>query len=70
MRDLHKAALIRAYRTLATGFGGGAVATALAALVTGGAAAVPVALGAVATVAISAFTSYWLGVASGLPEAD
>ena len=69
MKELHKAALVRAYRTLATGLGGGAVATALAALFTGGAEAVPVLIGAVGAVLVSAVTSFWLGVAKGLPEA-
>lgn len=70
MKELHKAALVRAYRTLATGLGGSAVATALASVVTGGVAAVPVALGAVGAVVVSALSSFWMGVAKGLPEAE
>ena len=70
MKELHKAALVRAYRTLAQGLGGSAVATAFAAVITGGTAAVPVALGAVGAVIVSAVISFWQGVAQGLPEAE
>lgn len=76
MKQLHRAALTRAYRTLAQGLGGSATATALAALVAavvgGGAEAVETALVAasasLATTLFAAFTSFWQGVAHGLPE--
>lgn len=69
MGALHHAALIRAYRTLAQGLGGSAVSVALIALVTDGEAAVPALIAALGTVLVAAVTSYWQGVAGGLPEA-
>lgn len=77
MVDLHRAALIRAYRTLAQGLGGSAVTTALAAVIAaaaGGEQTLNVALLAAAaslgTTLQAAFGSFWQGVAQGLPEAD
>jgi len=77
MKKLHLAALRRAYRTLAQGLGGSATATALAALVaalagSGGdtaRVALIAAAASVGTTVVAAFTSYWQGVAQGLPEA-
>lgn len=75
--DLHRAALTRAYRTLAQGLGGSAVVTALVALVAalGGDAdtlrvAILAAVIAVGTALVAAIGSFWQGVASGLPEAS
>ncbi len=76
MKSLHRAALKRAYRTLAQGLGGSAVATALAALVAAAndadtaRTALAAAGVAVGTVVVTAFGSFWQGVAGGLPEAD
>lgn len=76
MRTLHRAALVRAYRTLAQGLGGSAVTTALVALVAAladadaartAALAAAVAIGTTITTALA---SFWQGVAAGLPEAD
>lgn len=77
MKALHEAALIRAYRTLATGLGGSAVTTALTGAIAAAAGtgddAVKVALFAagasIATTVVSAVGSFWRGVAKGLPEA-
>lgn len=69
MKTLHKAALIRAYRTLAQGLAGGAVTTALVALVSGQTSAGSAALVALGTATVTAFASFWSGVAKGLPEA-
>lgn len=75
MGALHRAALIRAYRTLAQGLGGSAVSTALVAVITSIAGGEPgqtalIAAGAsVGTVVVAAFGSFWQGVAGGLPEA-
>lgn len=76
MKNLHKAALTRAYRTLATGLGGSATATAMTAAITalvGAGEDAPrnalIALAAsLGTTVVSAFTSFWRGVAGGLPE--
>lgn len=70
MNTLHRAALKRAYRTLAQGLGGSAVTTALVALVTDGQSAGEAALVATATVVVASFASFWQGVAQGLPEAN
>ena len=70
MKNLHAAALKRAYRTLAQGLGGSAVTTALVALFTDGETAVAAAGIALGTVAVTAFASFWQGVAKGLPEAE
>lgn len=77
MRALHRAALIRAYRTLAQGLGGSAVSTALAAFVAalaGSGDTVQVALiAAAATLGgtlVTAGASFWQGVARGLPEVE
>ncbi|MCR6649693.1 MAG: hypothetical protein NVV70_16740 [Cellulomonas sp.] len=70
MKALHKAAAIRAYRTLATGLGGSAVTTAAVALLTDGKSALLAAGVAVGTVVVSAAASFWNGVANGLPEAQ
>ena len=70
MRALHKAALVRAYRTLAQGLAGSAVTTALVALVSGQTAAGSAALVAIGTAIVGALTSFWSGVAKGLPEAE
>lgn len=74
MRDLHKAALRRAYRTLAQGLGGSTVITAITAVVaatgnsdaarTAGLAAII----SVGTTIVTALGSFWQGVAQGLPE--
>lgn len=69
MGALHHAALIRAYRTLAQGLGGSAVSVAVIAIFTDGDAALPALWAALGTVLVAAFTSYWQGVAGGLPEA-
>ena len=75
MLPLHRAALIRAYRTLAQGLGGSAVSTALAAVIAalaGGEAprvALIAAAASVGTVVVAAVASFWQGVALGLPEA-
>lgn len=76
MNKLHRAALKRAYRTLAQGLGGSATATALAALIAamvGGGTdtahtALIAAVASVGTTVVAAFTSFWQGVARGLPE--
>ncbi len=76
MTTLHRAALKRAYRTLAQGLGGSATATALAALVAamvGGGTdtahtALVAAAASIGTTVVAAFTSFWQGVAGGLPE--
>jgi hypothetical protein len=76
MNKLHRAALTRAYRTLAQGLGGSATATALAALIAamvgGGTDTAQTALVAAAASlgasVVAAFTSFWQGVAGGLPE--
>lgn len=70
MRALHRAALKRAYRTLAQGLGGSAVTTALVAVTTDGQAAGKAAVVALVTVGVTAFASFWQGVAKGLPEVD
>lgn len=70
MKKLHRAAAVRAYRTLATGLGGSAISTALVALATEGEGAIPAAVGALTAVVLSAFGSFWRGVAAGLPEVD
>jgi hypothetical protein len=69
MKALHRAALTRAYRTLAQGLGGSAVTTALVAIFVSGESAVKAALVTVATVIIGAATSFFQGIAEGLPEA-
>lgn len=75
MLSLHRAALIRAYRTLAQGLGGSAVSTALVAVIAslaGGEAPRTALIAAGATVGsalIAASASFWQGVARGLPEA-
>lgn len=69
MKQLHRAAARRAYRTLAQGLGSTAVVTAIAALATDGKAALPVAGIALANAVVTAFGSFWQGVAQGLPEA-
>lgn len=69
MKQLHRAAAVRAYRTLAQGLGGSAVVTAIAALVTDGRGALLAGGIAIGTVLATAFGSFWQGVAAGLPEA-
>jgi len=77
MTALHKAALKRAYRTLAQGLGGSATATALTAMLTALVGqsehtALAASIAAAATLGstlVAAFTSFWQGVALGLPEA-
>lgn len=76
MASLHRAALRRAYRTLAQGLGGSATATALTALVMAltsadGASWRPAALVAASTVGsalVAAWSAYWVGIKRGLPE--
>lgn len=70
MKALHRAALVRAYRTLAQGLGGSAVATALLALITDGETARVGLIAALGTTLVAALTSFWQGVAAGLPEVD
>jgi hypothetical protein len=77
MKDLHNAALKRAYRTLAQGLGGSATSTALAALLAalvGSEQTVEVAaitaFGSIGTTLIAASASFWQGVVRGLPEAS
>lgn len=76
MKALHRAALRRAYRTLAQGLGGSAVVTAIVAVVAASgdhdaaSAAVQAGVIAVGTVVATAFGSFWQGVAAGLPEAE
>ena len=67
MRAIHKAALIRAYRTLAQGLAASTVTTALVALVSG--LGVRDALVALGTTLVTALASFWAGIAKGLPEA-
>lgn len=69
MGALHKAALVRAYRTLAQGLAGSTVTTALVALVSGQASAGSAALVAIGTTLATALASFWAGIAKGLPEA-
>lgn len=76
MRALHRAAAIRAYRSLAQGLGSSAVITALVAVITAvgtDASTVRTALlaaaVAVGTAVVAAVGSFWQGVARGLPEA-
>lgn len=76
MVDLHKAALRRAYRTLAQGLGGSTTATALTAVITAAVGAgedtarnALIALAAtLGSTIVAALTSFWQGVAQGLPE--
>lgn len=75
MRELHAAALKRAYRTLAQGLGSSAVVTALVAVVTAIATdadtirtALLAAAVAVGTAVAAAAGSFWQAVAQGLPE--
>lgn len=77
MKNLHRAAAIRAYRTLSQGLGSSAVITALVAVITALAtdastfkAALLAAAVAVGTVVMAAIGSFWQGVAKGLPEAS
>jgi hypothetical protein len=75
MNKLHKAALLRAYRTLAQGLGGSAVTSGLVALVmamTDGnmKVAALTLCSSVASVCVAAVASFWQGVARGLPEAQ
>lgn len=78
MKELHKAALVRAYRTLATGLAGAATTTGLTALIAalvGAGTLTPVlaltALGAsVGGVVVSAWGSYWRAVSQGIPEVE
>lgn len=69
MKQLHRAAAVRAYRTLAQGLGGSAVVTAIAAIATDGRGALLAGGIAIGTVLATAFGSFWQGVAAGLPEA-
>ena len=76
MKSLHRAAAIRAYRTLAQGLGSSAVITALVAVIAALASdadtvrtALLAAGVAVGTTVASAIGSFWQGVAKGLPEA-
>ena len=74
MLSRHRAALIRAYRTLAQGLGGSAVSTALVAVVASlaggetGQVALIASAASVGTVVVAALASFWQGVAQGLPE--
>lgn len=76
MKKLHRAALVRAYRTFAQGLAGASTATAFTAVLASvtspqGGTAQAVTLAALATVGaslIAAFTSFWMGVYKGLPE--
>jgi len=74
MSALHRAALVRAYRTLAQGLGGSAVSTALVAVIASlaggetGRTALIAAGASLGAVVVAAFGSFWQGVALGLPE--
>lgn len=68
MKTLHKAAALRAYRTLAQGLASGTVITALVAVITDGQSALIAATVALGTVLATAVGSFWQGVAAGLPE--
>lgn len=70
MVDIHKAALKRAYRTLAQGLGGSAVSTALTAAITGGDGTLIALAATLGSTAVAAFASFWQGVAQGLPEVE
>jgi len=76
VKTLHRAALTRAYRTLAQGLGGSVVTTAVVAVVTAAgdrdavATAALAAAVAVGTAVVAAAGAFWQGVAAGLPEAD
>ena len=76
MVSLHKAALRRAYRTLAQGLGGSTVVTAITAVAAavGDADALRsaglAALISVGTTIATAVGSFWQGVAAGLPEVE
>lgn len=70
MRELHKAALVRAYRTLAQGFGGTTVSGALALVFTDPANARNAIVVALGSTVVAAVISFWQGVAQGLPEAQ
>jgi hypothetical protein len=78
MIEIHKAALTRAYRTLAQGLAGSTTATALTAVITAAVGAGEdtarnglIALAAtLGSTVVAAFTSFWQGVAYGLPEVD
>lgn len=69
MRDLHKKALIRAYRTFAQGLAGSALVTTIAGVIEGS-NTVRTVLTGVATIVVTAFLSFWQGVVKGLPESD
>ena len=69
MRDLHKKALIRAYRTFAQGLAGSALVTTVVGILNG-TDTVRTVLTGVATIVVTAFLSFWQGVAKGLPESD
>lgn len=74
MNELQKAALTRAYRTLAQGLSGSTFATALTAamvaLIEGNdqRTTLIVLAGSVVTTLVAAFQSYWMGISQGLPE--
>lgn len=70
MRNIHRAAAIRAYRTLATGLGGAALTVPLVAAFTEGKGAVPAIVAALGAVIVSSFASFFVGVAAGLPEVE
>lgn len=70
MKNLHKAALVRAYRTLAQGLGGTTVAGALALIFTDPANAKSAVFVALGSAVVAAVISFWQGVAQGLPEAQ
>lgn len=70
MNALHRAAARRAYRTLAQGLGSSAMVTVLVAIATDGKSAMAAAGITLATVAATALSSFWQGVARGLPEAE
>lgn len=77
MKNLHKAALKRAYRTLAQGLGSSVVLSAGTALIASAVgqgeqtlrAAGAVLIVSAGTAVLSAVGSFWQGVAQGLPEA-
>lgn len=76
--ELHQAAFVRAYRTLAQGLGGSATATALTAVISayaldGESAGKNALIALIATVGasvVAAGTAFFQGVANGLPEAQ
>lgn len=70
MLTLHRAAALRAYRTLVQGLGGSAVVTAAVASLDGGSDALRALWLTLAVTGITAAASFFTGIAQGLPEVD